>query len=121
MNKNFKKALTLGLACTMILTGCAGGQEGSETETAGKGSESVSVVIRFGSHAGNSMNPDYKDPVTGEYAMSEEYREITLAAMKKVEDELNVKIEWVQFPGETTEVLLQSVMAVDPVADVVNL
>ena len=121
MNKNFKKALTLGLACTMILTGCAGGQEGSETETAGKGSESDSVVIRFGSHAGNSMNPDYKDPVTGEYAMSEEYREITLAAMKKVEDELNVKIEWVQFPGETTEVLLQSVMAGDPVADVVNL
>ena len=58
MNKNFKKALTLGLACTMILTGCAGGQEGSETETAGKGSESDSVVIRFGSHAGNSMNPD---------------------------------------------------------------
>ena len=119
MNKNFKKALTLGLACTMVLTGCASGQEASGTD--GKGNGSDPVVIRFGSHAGNAMNPDYKDPVTGEYAMSEEYREITLAAMQKVEDELNVKIEWVQFPGETTEVLLQSVMAGDPVADVVNL
>ena len=103
----------------MVLTGCASGQEVSGA--AGKGDGSDPVVIRFGSHAGNTMNPDYKDPVTGEYAMTEEYREIALAAMQKVEDELNVKIEWVQFPGETTEVLLQSVMAGDPVADVVNL
>ncbi|MGL4738951.1 MAG: hypothetical protein ACRCW2_15990 [Cellulosilyticaceae bacterium] len=131
MFKKMKKIMSLGLAATVLLVGCGGSTTKNESaETSGDATNGTStkteqssdlVVIRFGSHAGNSMNPDYKDPVTGEYSMSEEEREIRLAAMQKVKDELNVQIEWVQYPGDTTETLLQSVMAGDPIADVVNL
>ena len=125
-NKSLKKAMVLGLAVGVTLTGCTrttdvagGGTGGTTGETKEKGKEPV--VIRIGSHAANSMNPEYKDPVTGEYTMEEADREIRLEALQSVLDQLNVKIEWVQYPGETTEVLLQSVMAGDPLADVVNL
>ena len=121
-NKSFKQAMALGLAVGVSLTGCTPTTNttgDSKGETAEKGKEPV--VVRIGSHSGNTMNPDYKDPVTGEYAMEAEDREIALQAMQKVKDALNVEIQWVQFPGETTEVLLQSVMAGDPIADIVNL
>lgn len=124
MNK-FSKLCAMGLVAVLGLTGCSGGNatqtgdsgQSSKTEQSGQ----TPTVIRIGSHAANAMNPDYKDPATGEYSMGEVDREIRLQAMQKVEDELNVKIEWVQFPGDTTEVLLQTVMAGDPIADVVNL
>ncbi|MEG0710680.1 MAG: hypothetical protein RR448_00365 [Niameybacter sp.] len=121
MLKKFSKVLALGLAGTIALTGCSGGKGAEAGNDAAKGDKNEPTVIRIGSHAGNGMNPDYKDPITGEYSMSEMNREITIQAMQKVKDELNVQIEWVQFPGDTTEVLLQSVMAGDPVADIVNL
>ena len=126
MVKKLKQLMVLGLALGVTVTGCSPAtaptdKEQTGTEQATDDKKGEPVVIRIGSHAGNSMNPDYKDPVTGNYAMNDEDREIALEAMKRVEDNLNVKIEWVQFPGDTTEVLLQSVMANDPIADVVNL
>lgn len=123
MINKFKKVFALGVASCVLLTGCAGsGGNGKEQASGQTGEKTGDVqVIRIGSHDANGMNPNYKDPVTGEYGMTEEWREIRLAAEQKVKDELNVQIEWVQFPGETTEVLLQSVMAGDPLADVVNL
>ncbi|MGL4738950.1 MAG: hypothetical protein ACRCW2_15985, partial [Cellulosilyticaceae bacterium] len=128
MFKRVKKIMSLGLAATMLLVGC-GGSTGTATKNEDAGTStgtkaeksSEPVVIKFGSHAANSMNPDYKDPVTGELAMGEEDREAILGAMQKVKDELNVQIEWVQYPGDVTESLLQSVMAGDPIAHVVNL
>ena len=118
----FQKVMALGIASCMLLTGCAGGSGSAVPEAGQSGDKSKDpVVIKIGSHAANSMNPEYKDPVTGEYSMEEDYRELRLAAEQKVLDDLNVKIEWVNFPGDTTEVLLQSVMAGDPLADVVNL
>ena len=126
MVKKLKQLMVLGLAVGVTVTGCSPSgsptsKEQTDTKQEADNKKGDPVVIRIGSHAGNSMNPDYKDPVTGNYAMNDEDREIALEAMQRVEDKLNVKIEWVQFPGETTEVLLQSVMAGDPVADVVNL
>ena len=120
MLKKFSKVLALGLAGTIALTGCAGGKDVKTDGEAAKGDKGQPTVIRIGSHAANAMDPNYKDPATGEYAMKND-REAALAAMQKVKDELNVEIQWVQFPGDTTEVLLQSVMAGDPIADVVNL
>nr|WP_307992389.1 hypothetical protein [uncultured Niameybacter sp.] len=124
MLKKFSKVMALGLVGVVALTGCGGVKEKGSNEQI-KGEAKVeggkTTVIRIGSHAANAMNPNYKDSTTGEYTMNEVDREIALQAMQKVKDELNVEIEWVQFPGDTTEVLLQSVMAGDPIADVVNL
>lgn len=120
MKKKMMKILALTVSACMLLTACGGGKQANGGDSAKDNKNSDLTVIRFGSHAANSMDPNYKDPVTGEYALKED-REIRLAAEKKVEDELGVKIEWVQYPGDTTEVLLQSVIAGDPIADVVNL
>ena len=119
MKRKVAKLLALALSTCMLLTAC-----GKDASTSKGGEESKKdgdlVTIRIGSHNANGMDPNYKDPNTGEYAMQSD-REIALAAMQKVQDDLGVKIEWVQFPGETTEVLLQSVIANDPLADIVNL
>lgn len=118
MKKKIIKTLALAISTCMIFTGCSSGKPDAE----GKGTDKKDglTVIRIGSHAANSMNPDYKDPVTGEYSMQDD-RDLAIAAEQKVKDELGVDIEWVQYPGDTTEVLLQSVIAGDPIADVVNL
>ncbi|MGL4736293.1 MAG: ABC transporter substrate-binding protein [Cellulosilyticaceae bacterium] len=124
MFKKTKKLMALGLAATTMLVGCANTSDtpsNSDASDASPAKKESPTVIRFGSHVANGYNPNYKDPITGEYDMDEEEREVYLGAMQKVKDELNVEIEWVQYPGDPTEVLLQSVMAGDPIADVVHL
>ncbi len=120
MKKMMIKILALAISTCMIFTGCSSGKSDPEGKGAGTNKKDGLTVIRIGSHAASAMDPDYKDPVTGEYSMQED-RELALAAEQKVKDELGVDIEWVQYPGDTTEVLLQSVIAGDPIADVVNL
>lgn len=116
--KRITKILALAISACMIFTGCGSSSDAGSTSSS-KSKDGL-TVIKIGSHAANFMDPNYKDPVTGEYAMKED-RDIALAAEQKVRDELGVEIEWVQYPGDTTEVLLQSVIAGDPIADVVNL
>lgn len=118
--KKMIKILALAISTCMIFTGCSSGKSDPEGKGTGTDKKDGLTVIRIGSHAASAMDPDYKDPVTGEYSMQED-RELALAAEQKVKDELGVDIEWVQYPGDTTEVLLQSVIAGDPIADVVNL
>ncbi|MFR4986159.1 MAG: hypothetical protein ACLUCH_02080 [Lachnospirales bacterium] len=120
MKKKMIKILALAISTCMIFTGCSSGKSDPEGKGTGTDKKDGLTVIRIGSHAASAMDPDYKDPVTGEYSMQED-RELALAAEQKVKDELGVDIEWVQYPGDTTEVLLQSVIAGDPIADVVNL
>lgn len=119
MKKGLSKILALTVSSFMLFAGCSNKSTSSPSASDSSGSDAT--VIRIGSHAAEAMDPNHKDPITGEYAMNEIDREIRLKAMEKVRNELNVDIQWVQFPGETTEVLLQSVMAGDPLADVVNL
>ncbi|MGL4736986.1 MAG: hypothetical protein ACRCW2_05970, partial [Cellulosilyticaceae bacterium] len=131
MRKN-KKILTGLVAGVMLLsTGCgntasttsANVDPTTATESA-KDSDKKSeapVVIRYGSHCANEENPNYKDPVSGEYAMSEEEREKKLAVLDHIKETLNVDFQFVQYPGDTGEVLLQSVMAGDPVCDVARI
>lgn len=118
--KKMIKILALAISTCMIFTGCSSGKSDPEGKGTGTDKKDGLTVIRIGSHAASAMDPDYKDPVTGEYSMQED-RELAIAAEQKVKDELGVDIEWVQYPGDTTEVLLQSVIAGDPIADVVNL
>lgn len=76
------------------------------------------VTIRYGTHYVQDLDPHYTDSVTGEYTMNEVDREARLAAEEAILNELGVVFEYVQFSGDTREVLLQSVMANDPVCDI---
>ena len=66
-------------------------------------------------------DPNWRDPITGEIAM-EPHRHWALEnAWQTVLDELNVYIEFVQYPADLREVLLTSVLAGDPFADIVGM
>ncbi|MGL4738791.1 MAG: hypothetical protein ACRCW2_15160 [Cellulosilyticaceae bacterium] len=128
--KKLKKLLSLLLvSSTAALAGC-GGQEPAKVEStpeeavvemAAPEPKKDPVVIRYGSHCASEEDPYYKDPATGEYAMAEDEREIRIEALEKVKEDLNVDLQFVQYPGDVTEVLLQSVMAGDPICDIARI
>ena len=127
----------LMMACMLFgLTACGNGSTGDETPTPTQGTENPGtenpdttpeptkseepkevVTIRYGTHWVNGLDPHYTDEVTGEYVMAADQREARYAAEEAIYEELGVVFEYVQFAGNTTEVLLQSVMANDPVCD----
>lgn len=144
--KKIKKTVTalLLLTCMLATTACGGSKEGnpettpgvtnpaspeSGTSTPGTGEDQPTatptpegpkeiVTIRYGTHYVNELDPHFTDSVTGEYTMDEVRREAALAAEEAILNELGVVFEYVQFSGDTREVLLQSVMANDPVCDI---
>lgn len=132
--KNFfmKKALsflTIATLSMVSVVGCASSLPASNETPESKLSQTENkqdkdkelVVVRYGSHAANEEDPNYKDPVTGEYRMDEETRQIKLQALEKVKEELGVDYQFVQYPGDVTEILLQSVMANDPICDIARI
>lgn len=102
----------------------------SETEEPGEtedpnGSEdpgnSETVTLKFGTHWLPGLDPNYQDEITGEYPMQPDSRNAYLAALDRVKEELNVEFEFIEYTSDVREIILQSVMAGDPVADIVNL
>ncbi|HBA47414.1 MAG TPA: hypothetical protein DCZ91_06380 [Lachnospiraceae bacterium] len=79
------------------------------------------TVIRWGHNWISEMDTTYRDPVTGESSLSPEDMEARLYAEQQVLEKYNCKIEFVQYPSDLTEIILQSVLAGDPIADVVRL
>lgn len=77
------------------------------------------TVIKIGTHYVAGLDPTWKDEVTGEPVMTPEQVRAGEAAMQEVLDKLNVKIEFVQYPSDVREILLQTVLAGDPFADIV--
>lgn len=80
------------------------------------------TVIRYGTHWVDGLDPNRVDEVTGEYTMAraigEAERQAALAALDAVKSELNVEFEFVQYAGDTRDVLMTSVLAGDPVCDI---
>ena len=76
------------------------------------------IVIRIGTHNRPAHDPTWRDPLTGEPGMTPEGIRLGEIALQRVLDELNVRLEWVQYPGDVREVLLRSVLAGDPFCDI---
>ena len=75
------------------------------------------VVIRYGTHWVQDLDPNHVDEVTGEYTMNETERQAGLAALAAVKEQLNVEFEFLQYSANTTEELMTSVLAGNPVCD----
>ncbi len=75
------------------------------------------VVIRYGTHWINGLDPNYVDEVTGEYTMEESPRQAALVALQAVKDQLNVEIQFLQYPVDVQTDLMTSVLAGDPICD----
>lgn len=121
--KKYKKFISVAVASAILMTGCSatGEVEASKQGTEAEQNKSEPIIIRYGSHAASEEDPNYKDPVSGEYTMSEEAREQKLKVLDHIRETLNVELEFVQYPGDTGEVLLQSVLAGDPLCDIARI
>ena len=103
------------------------GSEEAEASDSGAGGAEEDVpageptVIKWGHNWISEMDTTYRDPVTGESSLSPEEMEARLYAEQQVLEKYNCKIEFVQYPSDLTEIILQSVLAGDPIADVVRL
>ncbi len=105
----------LCLAIALPLVACG------DKEKGGKHKGEV-ITVKFGTHALADDDPTYVDPVTGDYGMKPEDREAYAAAMEKVEEELGVKIEWIEWSGPVVTDgiytdILKSMLAGDPICD----
>lgn len=136
--KKARNILSILLVCLLVLSmfsACgkkkeetsvpSDGSKGEQTEQKQEGGEKQAtgepIVIKWGTHWVPEIDPNWRDEVTGEPGMSPENLRASEKAYEKVLKELNVKIEFIQYPSDVREILLQSVLAGDPIADLVIL
>lgn len=79
------------------------------------------TVIKWGHNWIPEMDTKYRDPVTGEPSLNPEAMEARLYAEQQVLEKYNCEIQFVQYPSDVTEIILQTVLAGDPVADIVRI
>lgn len=131
-----KKVLALILSAAMALSLAACGEQSDNTPTpnpqGGQSDQtdnttpsdddtpatpSEPVVIRYGTHWINGIDPNYTDPVTGDYTMEPAPRQAALVALQAVKDTYNVDIEFLQYPVDVSTDLMTSVLAGDPICE----
>lgn len=130
MLKNIKKSLTLAIALLMsvgLFAGCGkkAQDDGKPTDkaqaTATAAAKGDPTEIRFGTFSRKTLDPTYKDPVTGKSLMQPDRYAATQKAIKAVKDKYNVDIKYVQYSGPAEELLLKSVLSNDPIAEIVGI
>ncbi|MCG8499176.1 MAG: extracellular solute-binding protein, partial [Firmicutes bacterium] len=124
-----KKTLCILLMVAIMLGSACGPAANHEADKASEDAHESSkeelpaekevVTIRFGHHNIRGLDPAWRDPVTGEPHMSPEQLRAREKAVEAVLKEHHVKFEFIEYPSNVREILLQSVMANDPVADIV--
>ncbi|MGL4737439.1 MAG: hypothetical protein ACRCW2_08315 [Cellulosilyticaceae bacterium] len=130
MFKKARKIIGLTLVSSMMLGGCASTSttQNASTDVQEKGSKEsdkkqsgAPIVVTYACTNPDQKDPYRKDPVTGEYIMPEEQRADHIRILEEIKEELNVDLQFVPIPGYIWEVLLQTVLAGDPLADLVDL
>ncbi len=129
--KGFIAVLSAVLMVFAVLGGCgdSDSKDVVQTETEDKGEsrnggendneqKGEPTVIVFGHHRIQERDSTYRDPVTGEPTMAPEAFEANKKAREEVLDKLNVEVKYIKWPGPIGEVLLQSVLANDPLCDI---
>ena len=108
----FAVLLTTAITAGLLLSGC-----GESESSGGKGEP---TVIRIAHNYPPDIDPTWRDPVTGETRMGQQELNARLYAEAQVLEKFNVDFSWVGYPNhDITEELLRSVLANDPMAEVV--
>lgn len=128
MNKRIR-ILSLLTCLMLVLPACKStkkddkNQTGTNTKTETKTEEVTKgepIVIKWGHNWIQEMDTNFKDPVTGKSPLGQEELNARIYAEQQVLEKYNAKIEFVQYPSDLTEVVLQTVLAGDPIADIVR-
>lgn len=124
--KKWKSAFMISVLCPILLTACTNQEQGIkiEKEEVENNVEEMTkkdtkpTIVTMGHHNVRELDPNAKDPVTGEPYMGTERLRASEKALQVVRDELNVEFKFMEYDGNPTEILLQSVLAGDPVCDI---
>ena len=95
--------------------------DGQGNETDNNVPQGEPTVIKWGHNWISEIDTSYRDPVTGESSLSPESMQARLYAEQQVLEKYNCVIQFVQYPSDVTEIILQSVLANDPIADIVRI
>ena len=124
-----KKTLCILLVVVIMLGSACGPVANHEADKASEDAHESSkeelpaekkvVTIKFAHNNPRDIDPAWRDPVTGEPGMSPEKLRASEKALEAVLKEHHVKFEFFKYPSDLREIILQSVMANDPIADIV--
>ncbi len=112
MKPNLKKIVLVGLCSALIAINISGCTKKTEKTVA-----NVSSIV-IGHHYQPEDNPYWTDEITGESGMSEDNRRAAITALGVVKEKLGVDIEWVSYPSDIKQCLLQTVLAGDPLCHI---
>ena len=107
--------LLMGILLICILTGCVK----TITEIINPGTEPV--IIRIAHNYTREIDPSFRDPISNRPYIGQEEMNARLYAEEEVLRKFNVKIQWIQYPGNLNEDILRSVLAGDPIAELVRI
>lgn len=107
MKKRIIAAVLMSIMAMALLSGCANSPE--ETDA-------VVDTIYIGHHYIPEIDPNYKDPITGEYTVAPDKRLAGVKALNTVKEKLGVDLKWKAWINGATRDCLQTVLAGDPFA-----
>lgn len=79
------------------------------------------TIVRIGAQNKNRIDPKYVDPVSGKSLMDPNWYAGAQKGEEELRKKLNVEIEFVQYPGNASEVLLKATLSNDPICDIAGL
>lgn len=109
MRVKLRKIVAALLATVTAASLCGGCEVNREKKKNGE-----LTVIRIGTHAQSEDDPYWVDEITGTSNMNADRKKAAIAALTKVEEELGVKLEFLQYSSDLQQLLLQTVLAGDP-------
>jgi hypothetical protein len=104
------------LAAALALLASACGQKSA----AQKGGSQEPTLVRIAHNWPREMDTSFRDPITGEPALGQEELNARIYAEQQVLEKLNVKLAWIPYPSDLNEDILRSVLANDPIAELVR-
>ena len=79
------------------------------------------VVIRIAHNWPREMDTSFRDPITGEPRLGQQELNARIYAEEQVLQKYNVKLAWIPYPSDLREDILRSVLAGDPLAELVRI
>jgi len=103
-------AVIIIILCT-VLAGCPGQRRHAGDPT----------IIRIAHNWPREMDTSFRDPITGEPALGQQELNARIYAEQKVLEKYNVVLQWIPYPNDLNEDILRSVLAGDPLAELVRI
>ena len=103
-------AVLVLLVVPLLLTGCPRSAARDDA-----------IVIRVAHNWPREMDTSFRDPITGEPALGQEELAARIYAERQVLEKYNVRFSWIPYPSDLNEDILRSVLAGDPLAELVRI